>query len=111
MFEKTIVILNLNFYRRVSETMGTKLAKLYKVNAFVAQTSVITTLIIAHHLQLPISTTHCLASSILAVGLIDNRENSLDWEATKQVVIYSLLTLPATFILVLFFSYLLRFAL
>jgi hypothetical protein len=47
----------------------------------------------------------------MAVGLIDQRENGVDWKATKEVIIYCLLSIPATSILVAFFSFILHFAL
>jgi hypothetical protein len=47
----------------------------------------------------------------MCVGLVDERENSIDWKATKEVLIYSIFTLPATLCLVGLFSFILRFAL
>lgn len=91
--------------------MGNQLATLHPISGFAAQAATTLTIIIAHHIGIPISTSHCLIGAIIAVGLIENRENSVDWKATKQVLIYSALTLPSTFILVALFSYFLHFAL
>ncbi|KAI6190355.1 Phosphate transporter domain containing protein [Aphelenchoides bicaudatus] len=65
----------------------------------------------SHPLGVPVSVTYCLVGSVMAVDLIDQRENNVDWKSTKQVIMYWLLTLPLNVILVAFFSFLLHFAL
>ncbi|KAI6218517.1 Phosphate transporter [Aphelenchoides fujianensis] len=94
---------------RVVETIG-KLAHLNAVSAFVAQLGTTTTVTFAHQFGIPVSTTSCLVSSVLIVGLA-NDADGVNFKKAKEVVLCWILALPATGLLVAVLSFFLHFAL
>ncbi|HLP43080.1 MAG TPA: inorganic phosphate transporter, partial [Fibrobacteria bacterium] len=53
---------------RIIKTMGVRMIRLQPVHGFAAETAAAITILTASHLGAPVSTTHCISSSIMGVG-------------------------------------------
>ena len=78
---------------RIIKTMGSKLVDLTPAHGFAAETAAATTILVATHLGLPISTTHVIASSILGVGAT-RRANGVRWGTATNILLAWVLTIP-----------------
>src|SRR5699024_1735313 len=52
---------------RIIRTLGHKMVKLHPINGFVAETSGAIVIMVASSVGIPVSTTHCVSSSIMGV--------------------------------------------
>jgi PiT family inorganic phosphate transporter len=78
---------------RIIHTMGFKLTKLEPVNGFAAETSAGLAILLASRFGIPLSTTHCINSSIMGVG-VTRRFSAVRWGVAKDMVITWILTFP-----------------
>lgn len=78
---------------RIIRTMGFKLTKLEPVNGFAAETSAGLAIMLASHFGIPLSTTHCINTSIMGVGAT-RRFSAVRWGVAKDMVITWILTFP-----------------
>ncbi|HET7301369.1 MAG TPA: inorganic phosphate transporter [Oleiagrimonas sp.] len=92
---------------RIIKTMGHKMVKLHPINGFVAETSSALVIIVASLFGIPVSTTHCVSSSIMGVGAA-KRFNAVRWSVVERMVWAWILTLPITAVLAYAISVLLH---
>jgi PiT family inorganic phosphate transporter len=78
---------------RIVKTMGQKITKLRPIDGFCAETAGATSIFLATHLGVPVSTTHVITGSISGVGAA-NRLRSVRWNMTLRIVWAWLLTIP-----------------
>ncbi len=78
---------------KIVKTMGMKLTHLKPVNGFCAELAGATTLFIATHLGIPISTTHTIAGSIVGVGSTTNMAG-IKWDIALKIVLSWIVTIP-----------------
>jgi len=90
---------------RIIHTMGFKLTKLEPVNGFAAETSGGLSILIASAFGIPLSTTHCINSSIIGVGAT-KRLSAVRWGVAGNIVLTWVLTFPVCGILGYFFAWL-----
>ncbi len=79
---------------RIVKTMGMKITKLQPVGGFCAETAGATTLFLATHLGVPVSTTHTITGSIVGVGSTAHLR-AVKWGVAARVVWAWVLTIPA----------------
>jgi PiT family inorganic phosphate transporter len=80
---------------RIVKTMGMKITKLKPVGGFCAETAGATTLFLATHLGIPVSTTHTITGSIIGVGSTTNL-TGIKWGVAARIVWAWVLTIPAS---------------
>jgi len=80
--------------RRIIKTMGGGVTKLQPPGGFSAQTSAACVIEFMTFLGAPISTTHCITSSVMGVGSA-KRLSAVKWGKAKDIVITWVITLPA----------------
>lgn len=78
---------------RIIKTLGSKLVDLSPAHGFAAETASSLVILTATHLNLPISTTHVIASAVLGVGAT-RRANSVRWGTALNIVLAWVLTIP-----------------
>ena len=78
---------------RVIRTLGLKVTALQPVHGFGAQASAATVIEVASHLGIPVSTTHCITSSIMGVGAT-RRISAVRWGLARNIVTAWILTFP-----------------
>ena len=83
---------------RIVKTMGQKITKLRPIDGVCAETAGATSLFIATHLGIPVSTTHVITGAISGVGSA-NRVSAVRWNMTIRIVWAWILTIPATVII------------
>ncbi|HAS04706.1 MAG TPA: anion permease [Dehalococcoidia bacterium] len=91
---------------RVIKTLGMRVTKLGPEHAFVAQTAAATVIEGASQLGIPISTTHCISSSVMGVGAT-KRLSAVRWGVARRMVMAWIITFPACGGLGYLFSWLL----
>ncbi len=91
---------------RIIKTLGHKMVRLHPINGFVAETSGALVIFAASAVGIPVSTTHCVSTSIMGVGAA-KRFNAIRWTVVERMVWAWLLTLPITALLAYFISRLL----
>jgi PiT family inorganic phosphate transporter len=79
---------------RIVKTMGMRITKLQPVGGFCAETAGASTLFLATHLGIPVSTTHTITGSIVGVGST-TRLSAVRWGVAARVVWAWVLTIPA----------------
>ena len=79
---------------RVIRTVGTKITKLEPVHGFAAEASAAAVIEIASNFGIPVSTTHCISSSIMGVGAT-KRLSAVRWGVAGNIVMAWILTFPA----------------
>jgi PiT family inorganic phosphate transporter len=87
-------------------TLGFRLTKLEPVNGFAAETSSSLAILLASHFGIPLSTTHCITTSIMGVGA-SRRITSVRWDMARNIVLTWLITFPVCGVLGYLFSWLL----
>jgi PiT family inorganic phosphate transporter len=92
---------------RVIKTLGMKITNLTPVHGFAAQTSAAVVIEIASNLGIPVSTTHCISTSIMGVGAT-RRLSAVRWGIAKNMVAAWVITFPVCAILGYLFSWLLN---
>jgi len=78
---------------RVIKTLGMKVTTLRPVHGFAAQTSAATVIEVASQLGIPVSTTHCISSSIMGVGAT-RRLSAVRWGIAGNIIVAWILTFP-----------------
>jgi PiT family inorganic phosphate transporter len=78
---------------RVIRTVGMKVTTLRPINGFTAQASAAAVIEGASHLGIPVSTTHCVSSSIMGVGSTV-RFSAVRWGIAGNIVAAWILTFP-----------------
>jgi len=78
---------------RVIRTVGTKITALRPIHGFAAQGSAAGVIEFASHLGIPVSTTHCISTSIMGVGAT-KRFSAVRWGVARTIVIAWVLTFP-----------------
>jgi inorganic phosphate transporter, PiT family len=79
---------------RIIKTMGQKITKLTPIDGFCAELAAASSIFLATHMGVPVSTTHVITGAISGVGSA-NRISSVRWGVTFNIVIAWLLTIPA----------------
>jgi len=93
--------------RRVIKTVGLRVTTLRPIHGFTAQASAAAVIEAASHLGIPVSTTHCVSSSIMGVGAT-TRFSAVRWGIAGNIVAAWVLTFPICGVLGYFFSWLLH---
>jgi len=78
---------------RVIKTVGMKVTNLRPINGFAAQVSAAAVIEVASHMGVPVSTTHCVSSSIMGVGAT-KRFSAVRWGVAGNIVAAWVLTFP-----------------
>lgn len=92
---------------RIIKTMGHKIIRMDPSQGFAAETSASIVILLASKLGIPVSTTHVISSSIFGVGLAKNK-NAVRWAVARDMIFAWLLTLPASALMAMLFSYILK---
>jgi len=79
--------------RRVIRTLGLKVTTLRPVHGFAAEASAATVIEVASHFGIPVSTTHCISTSIMGVGAT-RRLSAVRWGIARNIVLAWILTFP-----------------
>jgi PiT family inorganic phosphate transporter len=95
---------------RVIKTLGMKVTTLRPIHGFAAEASAATVIEIASFLGIPVSTTHCISSSIMGVGAT-RRLSAVRWGVAGNIVAAWILTFPICGILGYLFAWLLKMVL
>lgn len=80
---------------RIVKTMGMKITKLRPVGGFCAETAGATTLFMATHMGIPVSTTHTITGAIVGVGATTNL-SGIKWGIAGRIVWAWIFTIPAS---------------
>ncbi|CAJ0589950.1 unnamed protein product [Cylicocyclus nassatus] len=80
---------------RVIRTVGTNMSEINPATGFTIEFGAAMTALICSKLGLPISTTHCLVGSVVAVGVVKSRKN-IDWSIFRNIVVSWVVTLPVS---------------
>jgi len=91
---------------RVIRTLGLRVTSLQPVHGFATQASAATVIELASYLGIPVSTTHCVSSSIMGVGAT-RRLSAVRWGVAGNIVAAWILTFPICGILGYLFAWLL----
>lgn len=83
---------------RIVKTMGQKITKLRPIDGFCAETAAASSIFLATHLGIPVSTTHVITGSISGVGAV-NRISAVRWGVTLRIVWAWIFTIPASAII------------
>ncbi len=78
---------------RVIRTLGLSITTLRPVHGFAAQASAATVIEIASQFGIPVSTTHCISSSIMGVGAT-RRLSAVRWGVAGNIIAAWILTFP-----------------
>jgi PiT family inorganic phosphate transporter len=78
---------------RVMRTLGFRVTKLRPIHGFAAQTSAAAVIEGASWLGIPVSTTHCISSSIMGVGAT-KRLSAVRWGIARNIVTAWIITFP-----------------
>ncbi|HXY19704.1 MAG TPA: inorganic phosphate transporter [Gemmatimonadales bacterium] len=79
---------------RIVKTMGQRITKLRPYGGFCAETAGATSIFIASHFGIPVSTTHTITGAISGVGAAQ-RISSVRWGVAGRIVWAWILTIPA----------------
>jgi PiT family inorganic phosphate transporter len=79
---------------RIMCTVGFKLTKLEPVNGFAAESSGAFAILLASRFGIPLSTTHCIGTSIMGVGAT-RRFSAVRWGIARNIVVTWIITFPA----------------
>jgi len=91
---------------RVIKTLGMRITTLRPVHGFAAEVSAASVIEAASHLGIPVSTTHCITSSIMGVGAT-RRLSAVRWGLAGNIVAAWVITFPVCGGLGYLFSWLL----
>jgi PiT family inorganic phosphate transporter len=84
--------------KKIIHTMGSKIIRINPLQGFAAETSGAATILIASHMGIPLSTTHCINACIMGVGA-SKRVSAVRWGVAGNIVTAWVLTIPATALL------------
>jgi PiT family inorganic phosphate transporter len=79
---------------RIVKTMGMRITKLQPFGGFCAETAGASTLFLATHWGIPVSTTHTITGAIMGVGAA-RRLSAVKWGLSMRIVWAWVLTIPA----------------
>ena len=91
---------------RVIRTLGMRVTTLRPVHGFAAQTAAASVIEVASHLGIPVSTTHCISTSVMGVGAT-RRLSAVRWGVAGNMVAAWIITFPVCAGLGYLFSWLL----
>ncbi len=94
---------------RVIRTLGFRITTLRPVHGFAAQTSAAAVIEVASQLGIPVSTTHCISTSIMGVGAT-RRLSAVRWGVAGNIVAAWVITFPVCGGLGYLFAWLLKMA-
>jgi PiT family inorganic phosphate transporter len=80
---------------RIVKTMGQKITKLEPIDGVCAELSAASSIFLATHLGIPVSTTHVITGAISGVGSA-KRFSAVRWGVTIRIVWAWILTIPAS---------------
>jgi PiT family inorganic phosphate transporter len=92
---------------RVIKTVGMRVTTLRPIHGFTAQASAAAVIEAASYLGIPVSTTHCVSSSVMGVGATA-RFSAVRWSIAGNIVAAWILTFPICGVLGYLFSWLLH---
>jgi PiT family inorganic phosphate transporter len=92
---------------RVIKTVGMRMTTLRPVHGFTTHAAAATIIEIASHQGIPVSTTHCVAASVMGVGAT-RRFSAVRWGIAGNIVAAWILTFPICGVLGYFFTWLLK---
>ena len=78
---------------RVIKTLGMRVTTLRPVHGFAAQTAAASVIEVASHLGIPVSTTHCITSSVMGVG-VTRRLSAVRWGLAGNIITAWIMTFP-----------------
>ncbi len=78
---------------RVIKTVGFRVTTLRPAQGFIAQTSAASVIEVASFLGIPVSTTHCISTSIMGVGAT-RRLSAVRWGVARNIVTAWIITFP-----------------
>uniref|UniRef100_A0A914ENA4 Uncharacterized protein n=1 Tax=Acrobeloides nanus TaxID=290746 RepID=A0A914ENA4_9BILA len=79
---------------RVIRTVGKNMTEVHPASGFTIEFGAALTVLIASKIGIPVSTTHCLVGSVVAVGMIKSGRG-IDWKLFGNIAISWIVTLPA----------------
>ena len=83
---------------RIVKTMGQRITKIRSIDGVCAETASATSIFLATHLGIPVSTTHVITGAISGVGSA-NRLSAVRWGVTLNIVWAWLFTIPGAAVL------------
>ncbi len=92
---------------RIIRTLGFRLTRLEPVNGFAAEMSGSSAILLASHFGIPLSTTHCITTSIMGVGA-SRRFSAVRWGMAGNIVLTWIITFPICGVMGYLFSLLLN---
>ena len=93
--------------RKVIKTIGMRMTNLRPVQGFSTHFAAAAIIETASHFGIPVSTTHCVAASVMGVGAT-RRFSAVRWGIAGNIVAAWILTFPICGVLGYFFSWLLK---
>ena len=78
---------------RIIRTVGFKITKLEAVHGFAATSSSAIAILLASRFGIPLSTTHCIGTSIMGVG-VTKRFSAVRWGVARSIVMTWIITFP-----------------
>jgi PiT family inorganic phosphate transporter len=78
---------------RIIRTVGFRITKLEPVNGFAAESSGAFAILLASRFGIPLSTTHCIGTSIMGVGAT-KRFSAVRWGIARNIVMAWIITFP-----------------
>ncbi|VDM97631.1 unnamed protein product [Thelazia callipaeda] len=81
---------------KVIRTVGTEMSEINPASGFTIEFGAAVTALLASKAGLPISTTHCLVGSVVAVGVIKSRRSGICWSIFRNIILSWVITLPAS---------------
>ena len=78
---------------RIMRTVGFKITKLEPVNGFAAESSAALAILLASRFGIPLSTTHCIGTSIMGVGAT-RRFSAVRWGVARNIILTWIITFP-----------------
>jgi PiT family inorganic phosphate transporter len=78
---------------RIIRTVGFKITKLESVHGFAATSSGAIAILLASRFGIPLSTTHCISTSIMGVGAT-KRFSAVRWGVARNIVLTWIITFP-----------------
>jgi PiT family inorganic phosphate transporter len=96
--------------RKVIKTIGMRMTNLRPVQGFSTHLAAAAIIETASHFGIPVSTTHCVAASVMGVGAT-RRFSAVRWGIAGNIVAAWILTFPICGVLGYFFAWLLKFIL
>jgi PiT family inorganic phosphate transporter len=78
---------------KIIHTMGTRMTPLKTHEGFAAETAAATTIVLASHYGIPLSTTHTIGTSIMGVGSARGIQ-AVRWRVAGEIVTAWIITFP-----------------